>query len=573
MATLSIGAPVRLRRYLPVINDPNFVWVGVALAVALLVLNPLGWLFYTSLRAEQGGLTVEHYLDVSTTGRFLTPIINSLKLASAAAMLSLVAAAPVAWAVVRTDLPFRRLIRLLIVANLAMPPFLGAFAWQLLAGPNAGALNRFITTLTGAPSGPFNIYTMQGLIFVYTLYHYPIIFLLLSSALESIGSDLEDAANIHGAGTIRTALTVVLPLLAPAILGGLLLAFLDALSDFGTPLIIGTPANIRVITTEIYELLQGYPARTEAAAALALLLLLFTVALLLLQKRILGRRGFTTLTGRAGSQRTIRLGVWKYALLAYAVLQVLCTLVLPYLVLVSTSLSKAWGVGFGPGNLTLEHYAYLLVDNRPAQAAVHNSFLLASLAATAAVLLAAAAAFIAERRLVYGHRLVAFVASAPLVIPGIVLAIGMFLAYTKPPLFLYGTLWVLGIAYITKGMPVAFTNARAAIKAVHPELEEAARLFGASSLRTFRDISLPLMKAGLASGWMAVFVFSMRELSSAIFLYTAGTIVIAVVILQLRSEALIEATAAMGVLLLLVTILVGAISYRLLGRGVLDARS
>ncbi len=570
MATLTVRG-VQIRERVRALDVTSVLWVAVVAVMLVMVLNPLAWLLYTSLRVEGGGLTLAHYLSVATTPRYLGPVANSFLLAFSVAVLSLLVAAPAAWGAARTDMPLGGLVRMLVLASFATPPFLGALAWILLASPNAGVLNRAFVGLFGVASGPLNIYSMPGLIFVVTLYQFPIVFMLITSALSAMASDVEDAANVLGAGTIRTAATIVLPLLLPALLGGFLLAFLDALSVFGAPAMIGSPARFRVITTEIWALFQ-YPARYEAGSALALLLLLVTVCLLYIQRRALGRRGFATLTGKGGVKRLIRLGPWRYVLLGYCLLLLLCSLGLPYLMLLQASFSKAWGAGFSINNLTLDQYRFVLVDFQSTRNSILNSFQLAVMAATVVALLTAAAAYVSERRLVRGHQVLTFVALAPMVLPSIVLAVGMFFAYTRPPLFLYGTLWVLLVAYATKALPVAFTSSRAAVRSIHRELDEAARVMGASTLRCFRDVTLPLMKNGIGAAWILVFIMSLRELSSAVFLYTAKTQVIAVSILNLQAEGNLEAAAVLGVVLLVTTFGIVGIGYRLLGRDILEMR-
>jgi iron(III) transport system permease protein len=437
-------------------------------------------------------------------------------------------------------------------------------AWIILAGPNAGSLNRIYTAVTGTETGPFNIFTMPGMIFVTFLECYPFAFILITSALVLISADLEDAANVLGSNTWRTMLHITLPLVLPALIGGFILAFLEALVLFGSPAMIGIPAQKYVLTTQIWALFQ-FPPRVGLAAALALPMLLVTIVLLWLQRRLLGRRSFATLTGKGGARRTIRLGWAKWPLLAFCLLVVACSVILPYVTLFAYATAKAWGQPLGPQNFTLEHFGFVLFGLDAAQRALRNSLVLATLAATAASLLGALIAYIGERRLVPGAPALAFLAMAPMVIPGIVFAVGLFAGYTRPPVILYGTLWILFVAYLTKFLPFAFMNTATAVKSVHPELEEAARILGAGRMTTFRHVTVPLIRYGVIAGWFLVFIYSLRELSSSILLFTNQTTVIAVTVFDLYETGAWSPLSALGCVLLVINLAVVTLGYRLVG--------
>ena len=282
------------------------VWIGAALFLVFLMILPLGWIFVTSLSGEQG-LSLSAYFQVFSETALLKAIWNSLIISFWVGCIAVVIGSLLAWLVTRTDLPFKRAVRALVMASFVTPPFLGAFAWTLLAGPNAGMLNKLYRSLTGAEGYLFNIFTIEGLIFVMALYSFPYVFSMIANVCELISSDLEDAANILGAKKWRVALTVTLPLAAPALLGGFILAFLHSLSLFGAPAILGLPAGLHTITTQIWALFH-YPPRLDLAAALAVPLLLATMLLLAAQKRILGRRGYSTVGGKGGQRRLVQLG-------------------------------------------------------------------------------------------------------------------------------------------------------------------------------------------------------------------------------------------------------------------------
>ncbi len=279
-------------------KDPTFpVWIGAAVLLVFLMVLPLGAIFRTSLWDEKG-FTLTRYLEVFTNAPFLKAIWNTLIISIWVGAISVVVGGLLAWLVTRTDLPWKKAIRALVMASFVTPPFLGAFAWTLLAGPNAGALNKFYRFLTGSEEALFNIFTMSGLIFVMALYSFPYVFSMIANVCELISSDLEDAAEILGANKWHIARTVTLPLAMPALIGGFILAFLQSLSLFGTPAILGLPAGLHTITTQIWALFQ-YPPRLDMAAAFSVPLLLATMGLSPCKRKSSGARATAPWAARA----------------------------------------------------------------------------------------------------------------------------------------------------------------------------------------------------------------------------------------------------------------------------------
>jgi iron(III) transport system permease protein len=546
------------------LDASGLVWAAAAAFLVVLVIVPLVYLLAFSLGFPRA-LTFRYYASAFTDPKLLGPIRDTLVLGGTVGLLSVVLGAPLAWAVTRTDMPGRGLVRTLAIASFVTPPFLGAMAWIILAGPNAGLLNQAYRALTGATEPLFNIFSLPGLIVVMSLYTYPFVFIITANALAAISPELEDAASIAGASPWHAGLGITLPLALPAILGGFILAVLEAIVLFGSPAMIAIPARFHVMTTQLWALFH-YPPKLELAAAYSLPLLVVAIALLWLQRRMLGRKGFATLTGKATQVRIQRLGRWRYLLLAYCFFILLLSVGLPYWTLASAALSKAWGRGLSLDNLTLANFRHLLFEHQPTRDAIANTLKIALVTATVGAVVSALVAYVSERRLVRGHRGLAFLATAPIAIPGIVLSVGLFAAYTRPPLILYGTIWILFVSYLTKYLPIAYTANRAAVTSVHVELEDAARILGASRLRAFADVTVPLFKTGLAAAFLLVFLPSLRELSSSILLFTARSRVVAVVIYELYEEGLWEAVSAMGILLLGITLLIVGLAYHFLGR-------
>jgi iron(III) transport system permease protein len=547
-------APAFARRFRIDWTMPFSVVIVVVLLV--LVLLPLAWLAVTSVRGESGGVTLAHYRQLVGDASFVRPLFTTLWTSAAVGALCLLFAVPMGWLVARTDLPGKRVLRLLILASFATPPFLGAFAWVLLGGPNAGLVNQWYYALFGLKpfeaSPLINIFSAGGMVFVMALYTFPYVFTFIANGLDVIPSELEEASSILGAPAWRTALDVTFPLVLPALLAGFLVAFLQAMTLFGPPAILALPARIDTMTTKIWSLFQ-FPPRLGLAAAASVPLLVVAIALLRAQTLLMGRRGYSIIGGKGGAVISRRLGAWKLPALALFGVVLGCSVLLPYGVLTRTAFVHNWSAPAGLANLTLDNWRFVFIEFSPTRLALLNTFALGVAAATAGTILATVIGYLGIRRMVWGHSVLGFLATAPVAIPGIVLAVGLFLAYTHPPLMLYGTLAIIFLAYVTKELPVGYQQIRAALTAVHPELEDASRIFGATRLRTLRHVTAPLIRNGVIATWILIFLGSIRELSATILLFTARTKTISVTMFDLRESNDWGPIAVLSITMLLIT--------------------
>src|SRR6266851_4597879 len=443
----------------------------MVLLLAGLVLLPMFWLALTSVRDDAGRFSLEHYRQLVLDPAFVKPLATTLWTSAAVGLLCVAAAAPMSWLVSRTDLPGKQLLRMLILASFVTPPFLGAFAWVLLGGPNAGLINQWYYAMFGLK--PFeaaplvNIFSAWGMVFVNSLYTFPYVFTFVANSLDSIPSELEEASAMLG--------------------------------------------------------------------------------------------------GKTGGQQRIRLGAWKIPALGLFAFVLGCSIALPYGVLLRTSFVKNWARPLAD-NLTLEHWRFVFLEFSQTKLALQNTFVLGIAAATAGTILVTAVGYLSLRKIVWGHRSLAFLANAPVAIPGIVLAVGLFLSYTRPPLVLYGTLWIIFFAYLTKELPVGYQQISASLKAVHPELEDASRIFGATRLRALFDITAPLIRNGVIATWIFIFIGSIRELSATILLFTARTKTISVTMFDLRESNDWGPIAVLSTTMLLITFGMVAAIYRFTDR-------
>jgi iron(III) transport system permease protein len=535
------------------------VLIGLGALLCVLVILPVSWLVYYSLTVSDAptatrSFTLAHFRTLFTDSDFVDPLVTTIILAVSSSAGCCAIAAPMAWLTARTDLPMAHAIRALVTASFVTPPFLGAVAWEILAAPNSGLLNQLYRLVTGAPQDEYllNIYTLPGLIFVISCYTFPYVFVLIANALDRIPSDLEDASAMLGAGTWTTARRITIPLAVPALLAGALVAFLQAMILFGSPAILALPAGFHTMTTKIWSLFQ-YPPKPELAAAASLPLLVLTVLLLRAQHAILGRRGYAVVGGKSASPRLVRLGWLVWPAMAFILLVLCMPVFLPYFALFNAAFSPIATTLVTPANATLHNVYFTFFELSSTQLALKNTFVLGIASATLGTVLALAIAYLTARRAMPGHRVLAFLATAPIAIPGIVLGVGLFLSYTRPPLVLYGTLWVLLLAYITIELPAAYQQMQSAFRAVNPELEEASRILGATRLQALRHITARLLGSNVLATWCFIFVSTIRELSAAIMLFTSETKVVSVLIFDLKESGDLGAISVLGLSLLLLT--------------------
>ena len=571
-ANIPVPADVRQRRRSGLLARLRFaepatlLWILLIAILAFLVVGPMAKLLVVSFESRTTGeFTIANYLTAYGRARYIDALVNSLMLGASSAALSVLFAVPMAWAMSRTDMPGKGFTWAAVFGAFVMPPYLGAIGWILLAGPNSGYLNRAWHWVTGLETPLLNVYTFFGLALVIALHSFPLIFLFVKSALDLVSSEMEDAANILGAGTFVTTRRVTLPLVWPAILGGVIIVFLETVALFGTPAIIGIPARINVVTTQLWQFFE-YPVRVEVAAAYAMPLLLITVSMIAVQKLMLSRKGYVSQTGKGGERRVIRLGPWRWVMLAYCVLVGAMAVVMPVGVLLQASFAKAWGRGLSLDNLTFRNYHLLLFEHEMALTSIWNTLLFSAAAATFAAAVALLVAYIVKRRLMPFGEVLGFLAMAPFVIPGIVMAIGFYATYASPPISLYGTSLIIILAFTARFLPIAYANSSAAIGSVHIEMEEAARILGSGRLHAIARVTAPLISRSLIGGWLIVFIVASRELSSAVFLVGPRTRTMAVLLYDLSEAGNFEVLAALGGILLVITLVLVGIGMKLAGR-------
>ncbi|HEX2552309.1 MAG TPA: iron ABC transporter permease [Microvirga sp.] len=561
-AASHVGTQVPARRISIDWSQPIFILLALVLLV--LVVLPLAWLAYYSVTDQAGNFTLANFKALVTDVTLRRPFVVAITMALSVGALSCLIATPLAWIVARTDMPGRGIVRGLVTASFVTPPFLGAIAWEILAAPNSGIINAIYRWMFGLDPYEYivDIYTLTGLVFAISCYTFPYVFTLVTNALERVPTDLEEASAILGGGLWVTVRKITIPLVLPAMLAGSLIAALQALTMFGSPAILALPANFHVITTKIWSLFQ-YPPKPGLAAAAALPLLIITIMLLWTQRKILGRRGYTTVGGKSGTPRLAVLGRWRWAALAFTFFVLSLTVLMPYAALIKTALTRTIAEPLTFESFTLRHIHFVFFEFSATQLAMRNTFLLGFLTATIGTAIALVVAYLVTRNSVRGAFALGYLATAPVAIPGIVLGVGLFLSYSSPVLPLYGTLWILLIAFLTIEMPAGYQQLSSAFKSIHVELEEAGRILGSTRMNTLRTITAPLLRSNVVATWCFIFIGTIRELSATILLTTADTKLISVIIYDLNESGDLGAISVLGIMLLVISFAVVIVANRL----------
>ena len=478
---------------------------------------------------------------------------------------------PLAWAVARTDIGGKHFIDLCAISVFLCPPYLNAVAWIFLAGPNAGLLNKAWVGMTGAAHPVLNIYSFSGIAFVMGSSLFFFVFSFTSTALEAVSSDMEEAASILGAGRWTTAIEITLPLVAPAILAALVIVFLQAIALYGVPALLAYPARFPLLVTSLLEFFDGMSVRLGPAAAYAMPLVLVTITLLAAQKFLTRRRGYVVMTGKSGQRELTKLGTLRLPATIAAILLCGVIAVLPIVTLVQAAFSKAWGRGWQIDNFTLDNL--LALASKPSlRDAVFHSILYASASAVLATAVSLAAAYLIVRQNIRLGFALSLLAMMPSVIPAIVLSIGFYATFSAPPVSLYGTGLLLILAFSARFLPITYSACAAALVTFNPEMEDAARILGASRLYVLARVTAPMLKSSILASTIMVFVLASHELSTAVFLSNANNRVVSVAMLDFADNGQMEAVATMGVCLLLITLAILSLGSRIVGHSIMRAR-
>ena len=536
---------------LPKLSTEKIVMWTAIVVVSSMILYPILTLIYHSFTISEWGkpviYTFDNYVKIFTVPRYLAAIKNSIIISASTTAFAGILGIMLAWITARTNTPFRGKLEPLNMIPYFLSPFVGAISWTYILSPRIGFLNVYLMEVFNLSEAPFNIYSRAGIIWVLGIFWAPYVYLFMIGLFQKMDPALEEAAKTSGASMFTTILTVTLPLALPGILYGLSIIFVLGFGAFAVPAMLGLPVGITVLGTEIWELVSRYPGDYNLASAISMVTLGMCIGLVVFQRKIILPREFITVTGKGYRPSLIDLGKWKYVTLAFNLLYLFIGVIAPVFVLVMVSLHKLWKGKFDFQNLTLDNFTFMLTEYDTARTAIWNSLILGFFGATVGMVLCVLMVYILVRTKMKGRGVLDFVSSLPIGIPGIVLAMGILLAYIKTPL--YGTLFLMGLAYITHYLPVGMRNTNAIFLAISPELEESSRTCGGSWFSTLKNISIPLMKSGLVGGWLILFLIFVKEVNASILLFSSGNEVMSIVLFQLLEEYDASVIAAYGVIL------------------------
>lgn len=519
--------------------------------VLWLVLYPVAWLvwgaFHTGAPGATGSWTFENFTSILLRPSYWVLVGRSLYVGIGITVVATAIGVPLAWLTVKTDMPCKRLVELSAILPFFTSTFIGALAWIFLGNPTNGLLRIWFGI-------PINVYSLSGIIWVTGVYMAPYMFLFTSAALRNMDTTYEEASFMSGAGLWRTLTRVTFPLILPALLSGMSLVLVISMGIFGVAAILGFPAKVNLLATEIYTKVIFIPPNFGAATVAGLTLMLVTALCIFAQRRILRRGSYALVSGRGFRVKTYELGGWAPIALTFAGAYALVAVILPGLVLIKMSFQPWATPSFGPW--TIENWTIFFSKADLLQTLLRSLYL-STFGATFCVFMTAAIAYVVNRSNAPGRKLLEQVSVMPIGIPGIVMGLAMIWAYITFPV--WGTIWVLVIAYMTLFMPYGVRALGATIVQIHPELEESSRVHGASWFRSFGTIVLPLLRSGIYSTWILLFIIFIREISAAVLLTSFDTRVFPVLIFEQWTEGHLNVMAAGALLLSLVMLVVIAL--------------
>ena len=561
--------------------DPRMLVFAVVAAILLYeIAVPLAILVWGSVSSARPGqaeffslssATLDNFTRAFEGGRMLGVLADTATFAGGTTVLSFALGTFLAWVVERTNTPLRRFITMLLVLRLILPGILTTIAWIFLASPRIGTLNLWVQTLFGLEEPPFDVYTMSGMIWVEAMDVLPLVFLLMAAALRSMDPSLEEASLIAGKGLFRTTSFITVPLILPAVLATLILVVIRGIETFETPALIGIPAQHFTFVVEIWRRTATTPTDFGLAAVYAMLVLAFCACLLFIYNRFTRNASqFAVISGKAFRPRRTDLGAMRWVTLAASLLIMMFSIGLPLIILVWASFYPPYQ-GFQP--ITPEAFPLLswdnyreVLDSDLAKRAFWNSTFLGLVSATLVVALISVTAWITVKTKIPGRKILDHLAFAPIAIPAVTMGLAFLWFYLTVPIPVYGTIWILLLLYIARYTAVSMRIMSASMTQVNDELHEAADVAGAGWWRSFRTVTLPLLRPGLLAAWIFVMVHAFRELSASLLVYSFGNEPIGVAIFDIWENGSYGLLSAFGMIvvvaLIVFSIVARAISTR-----------
>ncbi len=549
----------------PKLNWQTIVSVAVMLLVAFLVVLPMIFLVEESLNiGDPMAFPPQEYGIKNYIAMFdedFNVLVNTVVIALMATVMAILIGFTLAWILTRTNVPGREKLERLMELPYYMTPLVGALAWSIIAGPKSGFVNQ-LWKAAGQSGDLVDIYSHFGIAWIMALFEGTVAFVMISASMKSMDPSLEESARVMGASKLRTMLTVTLPLVMPGVLGATLFVFAEMLGSFAAALVIGIPARIYVITTAIWDSTLSYPPDYGRASAMGLALFVVMFGTLTFYRWRINKGSFTTITGKAFRPRPMDMGRLAWVFCGVCLLYVAVAVVLPLAALIFTSLERFATVILSQAEFTLANYQTAL-SLGPVRIALVNSLSLGFGVATVGVVLMAFVVWIIYRSKIVGRGAIEYLVMFPQAVPRLVFGLALLWAWLNIPIPIYGTLWLLAIAYLTVMLPLGVRTLAGVVLQIDRSLEECARVCGAGWLYQMRTVTLPLLRPGILAAWLLIFMACVRELGVSVFLMGPNAKVIAPSIVAAFASSGTELTAAMALIQTATVIVALVILFRL----------
>jgi iron(III) transport system permease protein len=572
MAVIAVRGRHQVRVRGPRISLITGLCLGLTVLVGLLTVTPLVAVVMTAFRdappGQVGMWSLHGFANVLSQPTYWNVIWTSVWLAVVRAALAVGLAVALAWILARTDCPYRAQLEMLVAMSFFLPGLGRVLSWALLASPNTGYLNQLLRSLpfVQVTTGPLDVYSYAGVIWVSVLNWATMVTIFLLPAFRNLDAVLEEAARVSGVSPRGVLLRITLPLIRPALVAGFILALVRIFSSFEVEVFLGSKAGVYVFTNKIFDLMDTLPADYGTAFALALALLLVTFSMVGVNWLLVGRRNYTTVTGKSYSARTMRLGAWRWLAFAFVALYVFINLVLPALVLLHTSFIKTAGLNvLSAASYSMRNWESVLSLELP-RLALWNTIFMSVVATTIGMILCSLVAYVVTRTNFRGRRTLDLLAWIPWGVPVLVLGMGvLWVVLFSPFNFLYGTLAVVIVAQVIRGLPVGTRIMASTMVQIGRELEESARAHGATWLTMFTRIMLPLVKNGFVAGWVMAFSVTFTDLALVAFLTGPESALLPTLFFSLWRNGQLERASA-AALIMTVFVLAGVLIVRRITR-------
>lgn len=539
--------------------------VGILLVV---VAFPMLLIFFNAFWVD-GQFNLADVAQILQKHETYEALLNSLILSGGVTVTGTIIGTLFAWLVTRTDLPFKRAMKLLFLVPFMLPAFIGALAWKMLLSPRAGYINRLFMDVFGFDGPLFDIYSYAGIILVETMYLFPFVFIQVSGALERMDPTLEESARISGADLFTITRKITIPLVMPSILSGALLIMLYSMAHFGTVAVLGVETGIYNIPTLIYEKIHQSAGSFESirtATVLATVLVATAALILWLQNKVLNKGRYQIIAGKSFRPSELKLRGLRIPILIFCLIYIGLTIVLPTVTIFLVGGLKTYGLPFSLENLTWENYRHILFEWDLTRGSIWNSVSLGLTAALITMFAGVIISYVIVKMKVRGKGILEFLGMLPFSVPGSVIALGVILAWSgKFGVNLYNTVWIILIAYIARYMAFSLKANSAALEQVHDSLVEAARAAGATMGQALRDIVIPLVRPGMMAAFFLIFLPALRELTVSVLLYGPTTRTIGVAIYTLNEDGETVYSAALAGIALIIIVTGEVLIKRLIG--------